>query len=185
MATKIYTKTGDKGETGLFGGARLPKFDLRIESYGTVDELNAHIGYLSELIKGMAIETVLHVVQNKLFNIGSVLAVDPTKDFDMPGVSESDIVLLEKEIDRMNLELPELTAFILPGGNVTAAYAHVARTVCRRAERKTVHLDHIEDDGIDKNIIAYLNRLSDYLFVLARYIVYKNGDEEVLWDSSI
>ncbi len=185
MADKIYTKTGDKGETGLFGGARLPKYDLRIEAYGTVDEINSHIGYLAELIKPMGMETVLSVVQNKLFNIGSVLAVDPSKDFQMPGVSERDIQLLEQEIDRMNSELPELKAFILPGGNAAAAYAHVARTVCRRAERRTVELDHNSENGVDPTIIAYLNRLSDYLFVLARYIVLKNGNDEVLWDASV
>ena len=183
MAPKIYTKTGDKGETGLFGGARLPKSDLRIEAYGSVDELNANIGYVSALISDEMTIKALFIVQNKLFNIGSVLAVDPTKEFDLAGISDADIALLETEIDRMNEGLPELKAFILPGGNGPAGFAHICRTVCRRAERRVVHLS--QNANVDESIIAYLNRLSDYLFVLARYLVRIGGDEEVKWDSSL
>ncbi len=183
MATKIYTKTGDKGQTSLFGGKRLAKSDLRIEAYGTVDELNASVGYLSELLDDSTIKEVLFKVQNKLFNIGSKLAVDPSKNFEMPLVNESDIILLESEIDKMDNDMPPLKSFILPSGHPHGAYTHVVRTVCRRSERRVVALD-LESE-VDPMIIAYLNRLSDYLFTLSRYIVQVNGGSERIWDPDV
>lgn len=182
MAIKIYTKTGDKGETSLFGGARLPKNHVRIEAYGTVDELNAHIGYLFELISDAQSRDTLETIQNKLFNIGSVLATDPGKDFDLPGVTEKDVHLLETAIDTMETGLPELKQFVLPSGHAEGAYAHVCRTVCRRAERRVVHL--AQDEDVDVAIVTYLNRLSDYLFVLARHLIRLHGGEETTWDTS-
>ena len=180
MAIKIYTKTGDKGQTSLFGGKRLAKSDLRIEAYGTVDELNASVGYLSELLDDSAIIKILFKVQNKLFNIGSKLAVDPAKNFEMPLVDENDVALLEHEIDKMDSEMPPLKSFILPSGHPHGAYAHVTRTVCRRAERRVVALS-LESE-VDPLIIAYLNRLSDYLFTLSRYIIQIRGGTAVVWD---
>jgi len=180
MATKIYTKTGDKGQTSLFGGKRLSKSDVRIEAYGTVDELNTMVGYLYELLEDQLIKEKLYVVQNKLFNIGSTLAVDPDKEFEMPLVDENDIVMLEREIDKMDDKMPELKSFILPSGHPHGAYAQNVRTVCRRAERRVVAL--AMDSEIDPLIVAYLNRLSDYFFTLARYIVQINGGSERIWD---
>ena len=183
MSKKIYTKTGDKGQTSLFGGARLSKADVRIEAYGTVDELNSAIGFLYELVPAKDVRDILFVVQNKLFNIGSVLAVDPEKDFDMPGVSADDVKVLEAEIDRMDDMLPELKQFVLPSGHRSASWAHFCRTVCRRAERRVVALD--QTGQIDEQILTYLNRLSDYLFTLARYLVHVNGTDEVTWDPNV
>jgi cob(I)alamin adenosyltransferase len=183
MATKIYTKTGDKGQTSLFGGKRVAKSNLRIEAYGTVDELNASVGYLSELQDNQRINEVLYKVQNKLFNIGSKLAVDPAKDFEMPLINEKDVTLLESEIDKMDSEMPPLKSFILPSGHPHGAFAHIVRTVCRRAERRVVALS-IESE-VDPLIIAYLNRLSDYFFTLARYIVQSAGGSERKWDPDV
>lgn len=183
MAGKIYTKTGDAGETSLFGGKRLSKDHLRIESYGTVDELNAHIGYLRELTKHDPTLQTLHIIQNKLFNIGSQLAMDPEADFELPTVTSEDVEMLEQQIDHMDSEMPELKNFILPSGNPQGAYAHVARTVCRRAERRVVGLGQNAD--VDAVIIKYLNRLSDYFFSLSRYLVFLEGGEITKWDPDI
>ena len=138
MSYKIYTKTGDKGETGLFGGKRLPKFHLRIESYGTVDELNAFLGLVRDHLTDPPTHAALQEVQDRLFMIGANLASDPGKELPMPAPAEIDIAMLEEEIDRMNEVLPELKNFILPGGHPAVSYCHVARCVCRRAERLTV-----------------------------------------------
>jgi len=181
MATKIYTKTGDKGQTSLFGGKRLAKNDVRIEAYGTIDELNASVGYLYELLDDPGIKEVLFNVQNKLFNIGSKLAVDPSKDFEMPMVDESDVAILESEIDKMDETMPILKSFILPSGHPHGAYAHVVRTICRRAERRVVALS--QGSEVEPLIIAYLNRLSDYFFTLARYLILSKGGREVVWDA--
>lgn len=183
MSKKIYTKTGDQGQTSLFGGARLGKDHIRIEAYGTVDELNSAIGYLHELSHLEDVRKVLFVVQNKLFNIGSALAVDPSKDFELPGVTDDDITFLEQEIDRMQSGLPELKQFVLPSGHLSGAWSHLARTICRRAERRVVTLSTSEK--VEQDILIYLNRLSDYLFTLARYLVYENGAEEIAWDPNI
>ncbi len=184
---KIYTKTGDKGTTALFGGTRVPKYTLRIESYGTVDELNAHIG----LIRDQAIQTkykhLLMHIQHCLFTVGAILATDPKKALlkngkarlNIPKISEDDITKLETEMDLMETELPPMTHFVLPGGHQTVSFCHIARTVCRRAERLAAHLNDLEP--IEANTLTYLNRLSDYLFVLARKLSLDLKAEEVKW----
>lgn len=179
MSKKIYTKTGDRGETSLFGGLRLPKSHLRIDSYGTLDELNAHLGLVRDTIENQDYNEEIKYIQDRLFTVGSHLASDPGKDMLLPDISEEDIILLEKAMDKMNSELPELKHFILPGGNKQSSFLHVARCVCRRAERKVVALSL--EDNVDEIIIRYLNRLSDYLFVLSRFISFKNGAEETKW----
>lgn len=166
---KIYTKTGDKGYTSLIGGTRVPKHHLRIESYGTVDELNSYIGLIRDQDITAHDKQLLKEVQDRLFTIGSSLASDPEKSkMIIPDLHEADIELLEKEMDAMNENLPELRHFILPGGNNAISFCHIARCVCRRAERLSVHLS--EESQVDIKVNIYLNRLSDYLFVLARKI---------------
>ena len=182
MSRKIYTKTGDAGKTSLIGGTKVPKSHIRINAYGTVDELNAYIGLLGDQLADMHSRELLREIQDRLFTIGSSLASDPHKEITMkiPDLRESDILLLETEIDLMHSKLPEMKSFILPGGHVAVSTAHVCRTVCRRAERIIVELDAQEPLG-QPLIIKYLNRLSDYLFVLSRYIGMLLGAEEVKW----
>lgn len=166
---KIYTKTGDKGFTSLIGGTRVPKHHLRIESYGTVDELNSYIGLIRDQQIAEHDQQMLKQIQDRLFTIGSSLASDPERSkMIIPDLHEADIELLEKEMDLMNEKLPELRHFILPGGNNAISFCHIARCVCRRAERLTVHL--AEESAVDAKVNIYLNRLSDYLFTLARKI---------------
>ena len=180
MTFKIYTKTGDKGETSLIGGTRVPKHHLRIESYGTIDELNSYIGLVNATVENQNMKNILSVIQNKLFTIGSMLASDPeTSKMKIPELKISDVELLENEIDAMNAILPELKNFILPGGNAIVSYCHVARCVCRRAERLVVHLS--SESKVDSLVIIYLNRLSDYLFVLSRLIAHEFGAPEIPW----
>ena len=181
MAFRIYTKTGDTGETSLFGGARVPKSHLRVEAYGTVDELNSYIGLLRDLVETPQYRAVLKEVQDRLFTVGSVLASDPNKQMMVPDLKNEDIQLLENEIDEMENVLPPLKNFILPGGHATVSFCNIARTVCRRAERLVVTLDAIEKT--DPLSIKYLNRLSDYLFVLGRKVGKDLGAEEVIWKS--
>ena len=178
---KIYTKTGDDGTTGLVGGSRVQKFDLRLESYGTVDELNSTIGVILSYEVHGKVKEVLQAVQNKLFNIGSRLASDNQGDAFTVGLSitASDIDYLEKSIDIFQNELPELTKFILPGGTPAAARCHVARTVCRRAERRI--LQFAQEVQVQPEIIKYINRLSDLLFVMARKINHDTDIEEMPW----
>ena len=177
---KIYTKTGDDGTTGLFGGARLPKHHLRIESYGTVDELNAFLGLVRDHLSDETLRTELKQIQEILFTVGSHLAADPGKEnLWLPEVPDSVTVDLERAIDRMEKELEPLKNFILPGGHSTVSYCHVARCVARRAERQVVALN--EHESIAPVLFRYLNRLSDYLFVLARYVGKKLGATEVTW----
>jgi|SRR5450755_3231036 cob(I)alamin adenosyltransferase len=182
MSQKIYTKTGDRGKTSLIGGTKVPKSHIRINAYGTVDELNAYVGLLRDLLTDEHSRELLREIQDRLFTIGSALACDPQKEtlMKIPDLNESDILLLENEIDAMNSKLPEMKFFILPGGHVTASTAHICRTVCRRAERLVVELDAQEPLG-QPLIIKYLNRLSDYLFVLARWIGQLLGAEEIPW----
>ncbi len=182
MSLKIYTKTGDAGQTSLIGGTKVPKSHIRINAYGTVDELNTYTGLLSDQIADMHGREILREIQDRLFTIGSALACDPHKDIalKMPDLHESDIQLLEKEIDGMNEILPEMKSFILPGGHPTVSTAHICRTVCRRAERIVVELDIVEQLH-QPLVIKYLNRLSDYFFVLARYIGHSLGVEEIPW----
>ena len=177
---KIYTKTGDKGYTSLIGGTRVPKHHLRIESYGTVDELNSYIGLIRDQELGDYDKEILKHIQDRLFTIGSLLAADPEKSkMIVPDLHLEDIELLEKEMDRMNELLPELRHFILPGGNNTISYCHIARCVCRRAERLSVHL--AGESTVDEKVNIYLNRLSDYLFTLARMIGHDAKVPENQW----
>lgn len=180
MAFKIYTKTGDKGETSLIGGTRLPKHHIRIEAYGTVDELNSFIGLIRDSISEKELFDLLIEIQDRLFTIGSLLAADPEKNkMTLPQLNEEDIVLLEKAIDKMNETLPEMKHFVLPGGHVTVSYCHVARCVCRRAERAVLKL--AENEKVDELIYKYLNRLSDYLFVLSRKLTQDLKANEIPW----
>lgn len=179
MATKIYTKTGDDGTTGLFGGARLPKDHVRIEAYGTVDELNAVIGLLMSGAPGPKVHEWLQTIQSRLFTIGSNLASDPAKEMITPDLLEEDVLMIEQAIDEMQEVLPPLRHFILPGGSIAVSTAHLARTVCRRAERRVVSLSQISE--VEHRILLYLNRLSDFFFVLARWIGHQEGVEEVKW----
>ena len=177
---KIYTKTGDIGETSLFGGKRVSKAALRIESYGTIDELNAFIGFLHSRMTSPDVPSVLRQIQDRLFTIGSSLAADPDQAHTiLPDVCEEDVQLLESEIDRMDSQLPPLRNFILPGGHSDSAWCHILRTICRRAERRCVELHN--EEPIDQMILKYLNRLSDYFFVLSRYISHLEGTPEVKW----
>lgn len=184
---KIYTKTGDKGSTSLFGGTRVPKHHIRIESYGTVDELNSHIGLVRDQEIGSHYKDILITIQNKLFTVGAILATDPKKAklksgkerLNIPKISIDDIELLEREIDNMNQSLPPMTNFILPGGHQTVSFCHIARGVCRRAERLAVALNELEP--FQQETLTYLNRLSDYLFVLARKLSYDLQADEVKW----
>jgi len=177
---KIYTKTGDKGQTSLIGGTRVPKHHLRIESYGTVDELNSYIGLIRDQQVSEYQQNLLKEIQDRLFTIGSALASDPEKSkMKIPDLHQKDIELLEKEIDTMTAELPELRHFILPGGSNAVSFCHLARCVCRRAERICVHLS--EDSFVDEKVMVYLNRLSDYLFVLSRKLCFDNQIEENKW----
>ncbi len=177
---KIYTKTGDKGYTSLIGGTRVPKHHLRIESYGTVDELNSYIGLIRDQNIAAHDQQVLKEIQDRLFTIGSSLASDPEKSkMIIPDLHEADIELLEKEMDTINEKLPELRHFILPGGNNAISFCHIARCVCRRAERLSVHLS--EESKVDEKVNIYLNRLSDYLFTLARKIGHDGKIPENQW----
>ncbi|HUZ61475.1 MAG TPA: cob(I)yrinic acid a,c-diamide adenosyltransferase [Hanamia sp.] len=182
MAMKIYTKTGDAGKTSLIGGTKVFKSNPRIEAYGTVDELNSHIGLVSDYCNDEAAKIILKEIQDRLFTIGSELACDPKKNTKMPipDLHESDVELLEKEMDRMDTKLPPMKNFILPGGSPSVSFIHVARCVCRRAERCCVAL---MESGAEINplIIKYINRLSDYLFMLARYTGMKNKALEIIW----
>jgi cob(I)alamin adenosyltransferase len=177
---KIYSKTVDKGQTSLIGGTRVPKHHLRIESYGTVDELNSYIGLIRDQQVSEHQQDLLKEIQDRLFTIGSALASDPEKSkMKIPDLHQEDIELLEKEIDTMTADLPELRHFILPGGSNAVSFCHLARCVCRRAERLCVHLS--EDSFVDEKVMVYLNRLSDYLFVLSRKLCFDNQIEENKW----
>lgn len=180
MALKIYTKTGDKGQTGLLGGTRVPKHHVRIEAYGTVDEFNSWVGLLRDSVTDEHVKGVLIHTQDRLFTIGSSLASDPEKSkVKIPHLSDEDITLLEKEIDAMDAVLPEMKSFVLPGGHEIVSRCHIARCVCRRAERRVNHLAEV--DKVDEIIIRYLNRLSDYLFMLARKLTHDLKATEVPW----
>lgn len=194
MSIKIYTKTGDLGKTSLIGGTKVPKSHIRIESYGTVDELNSYIGLLNDHIAqsikfapaNQQPQITLKEIQDRLFTVGSSLAVDPEKEpkMKLPDLKEEDVELLEQEIDKMNEELKPMKSFILPGGHVAVSTAHIARCVCRRAERHCVNMSE-QELFIDPLVIKYLNRLSDYLFVLARYIAHLTGVGEIEWKPRI
>jgi len=184
---KIYTKTGDKGTTALFGGTRVPKHHLRIESYGTVDELNSYIGLIRDQKIDTSLKNHLTKIQSDLFILGAMLATPPEKEtlkngkerLNIHKITDKSILFLENEIDSMNTSLPQMTHFILPGGHQTVSFCHIARCVCRRAERLSVALN--EEEDISNNVLMYLNRLSDYLFVLARKLTQDLQAEEIKW----
>jgi len=177
---KIYTKTGDSGTTALIGGTRLSKAHIRIDAYGTVDELNAYIGLLRDQPVNAARRDLLKEIQDRLFTVGSHLASEPDQTRKkLPDLHSTDILLLENEMDAMDAKLPVLRALVLPGGHESVSFGHVARTVCRRAERAVVLLN--EHEPMDEIVIRYLNRLSDYLFMLCRLMTHELGAEEVAW----
>lgn len=184
---KIYTKTGDDGTTSLFGGTRVPKHHIRIDSYGTVDELNSWLGLIADQNITENYKNVLQTIQKKLFTVGAILATEPQKALLKNGkerlnierINNDDILFLEKEMDTMDEVLPQMTHFVLPGGHTAVSYCHIARTVCRRAERKSTIL--YENEPFDDTVLTYLNRLSDYLFVLARKLSMDLGVEEIKW----
>ena len=179
---KIYTRKGDKGNTSLLGGSRVPKYHLRIEAYGTVDELNSYLGLLADKKECSLYIPQIRKVQNELFDIGSHLANDPENShFKLPTFNDGGIARMETEIDQMNQNLPELKNFILPGGMEANSVAHICRTICRRAERRVVELN--EHAELDPNILIYLNRLSDWLFVFARFLSHNTGTEEITWNA--
>ena len=192
---KIYTKTGDTGQTSLISGRRVSKADIRIDSYGTVDELNSWIGLVRDQPVNESRRDLLKEIQDRLFTVGATLATDPSADparktlrKAMPDIVEGDVTLLEQAMDAMDTELPELRLFVLPGGHESVSYAHLARTVCRRAERLVIALnDESSRAGVpvDPLVIQYLNRLSDYLFVLSRKMTQELGVEEVAWKPRI
>ena len=186
MAFKIYTKTGDKGTTSLIGGTKVPKNDIRIETYGTVDELNSWIGLINDQLNDPVFRNELKEIQDRLFTIGSSLATDTGKETKMklPDLHETDIEFLEKRIDIMTSELPEMKSFILPGGHPIVSSIHITRCVCRRAERLAVNMVQ-HDLHVNEILIKYLNRLSDYLFTLSRYVAQKLGVEEIAWKARI
>ena len=178
---KIYTKTGDLGKTSLIGGTRISKSHIRIETYGTIDELNSYIGLVGDYNNDTHIKTVLKEIQDRLFTIGSSLACDPQKEprMKIPDLKETDISFLEKEIDAMNEILPPMKFFILPGGHPTISITHITRCVCRRAERLCVHMQ--DEFFVEPLVIKYINRLSDYLFVLARFTGHQLQVDEIAW----
>ncbi|MFB0904490.1 MAG: cob(I)yrinic acid a,c-diamide adenosyltransferase [Nonlabens sp.] len=184
---KIYTRTGDAGTTALFGGTRVPKHNLRIDSYGTVDELNSWMGLIRDQDISAHTTKMINSIQHHLFTVGAILATPPEKEvlkngkdrLNISKISDEDIRVLEEEMDLMNEELPEMTHFILPGGHPAVSYCHITRTVCRRAERLASELN--ENTPIDAQILKYLNRLSDYLFVLARKLSKDLQAEEIKW----
>lgn len=180
---KIYTKRGDKGETSLIGGSRVPKYDIKVEAYGTLDELNSYLGLIIDLNHDESINTTLTAIQHCIFIAESRIASDSEEALaKMPQIHEGDIRLLENEIDRMSATLPVLKNFILPGGNTLASYCHIARTICRRAERHALQAYHTSQTS-DMDVLKYINRLSDYLFTLARYIANTQGNGDILWKS--
>ncbi|QQU04266.1 cob(I)yrinic acid a,c-diamide adenosyltransferase [Myroides odoratus] len=184
---KIYTKTGDQGTTALFGGTRVPKNHVRIEAYGTVDELNSYIGLIRDQeIPALEKQTLL-AIQHHLFTVGAILATDPEKAvlkngkerLNIPKITPDTLVFLEDEIDRMEENLAPMTHFILPGGHTTVSFCHIARCVCRRSERLSVQLD--QEEPVEPEVLMYLNRLSDYLFVLARKLTFDLQADEIKW----
>lgn len=182
--TKVYTRTGDKGTTSLVGGVRIKKSDIRLEAYGTVDELSAHLGLLAAVIPESVDRATVIRIQNNLFNVCTHLATDQSKTPLYPSahLADGEIEFLEQEVDRMMGVLPERQGFVLPGGTPAAAQAHVARTVCRRAERRIAELAEVA--AVGEEIQQYVNRLSDYLFVLAKIINFNSGQNEIIWQNA-
>jgi cob(I)alamin adenosyltransferase len=182
---KIYTRTGDEGQTSLIGGTRVPKFHPRIEAYGTIDELNSYIGLIRDQEISQHFRSVLLEIQDRLFTAESIIALDPDSrtPVRLPELSPADITFLEQEIDQMNAVLPELRSFILPGGHPVVSHCHIARCICRRAERHTIRLAQAQK--VDPTVLQYLNRLSDFLFVLARRLGKDFGADETPWKARV
>jgi cob(I)alamin adenosyltransferase len=178
---KIYTKKGDEGNTGLLGGTRVPKHHLRIEAYGNVDELNSYVGLLRDLVLAERHQGILLEVQDRLFTLGSLLALDPghVGKMTLPEVIDADVERLEQEMDSLDADLPEMKSFVLPGGHPTVSHCHIARCICRRAERAVSALH--EQQPLPEIALKYLNRLSDYLFVLSRHLSHSLGAKETPW----
>ena len=180
---KVYTKTGDQGITSLFGGARVPKSHIRIEAYGTVDELNSYVGLLKDQPVNQSRKAFLEEIQDKLFTIGAILATEPGNNkVKIPSLAAENVLTLEKAMDDMDESLPEMKNFVLPGGHESVSFCHITRCICRRAERLTIALDEVEP--VDIIVIQYLNRLSDYFFVLARKMVVELDVTETPWRPS-
>jgi len=180
MSGKIYTKKGDKGETSLIGGKKVLKYDIRVEAYGTVDELKSYLGIIKDTENRSELIKTIGIIQERLFRMESHLAcIDLNISKKLPGITQRDVHFLEKEIDRMDRVLPTLKNFIIPGGRLSSSHCHVARCICRRAERAIVKLDNLEP--VKPIILAYINRLSDYLFVLARFLCLENRCTDTLW----
>ena len=185
MASKIYTRTGDKGTTSLFGGTKVPKSHLRIEAYGTIDELNSFVGLLCDHLASpdntfTATRTALHEIQDRLLTIGALLATESATKYKLPDLTPDDIQYLENAIDAMDAVLPPLKSFVLPGGHVAVSTAHITRCVCRRAERCCVRLGE-EGAPVDPLVLQYLNRLSDHLFTVARFAAHQLHIQEIPW----
>lgn len=181
---KIYTKTGDTGETSLIGGKRVSKAELRIRAYGTVDELNAYVGLLRDQSVNKSRASILTEIQDRLFTMGSLLASpEPSASISLPQLSEQDVSWIEMEIDKMDKTLPPMRSFVLPGGHESVSFGHITRTVCRRAEREVVLLS--ETDSLDPLIIKYLNRLSDFFFVLCRKMAAELKINETPWKARV
>lgn len=177
---KIYTKGGDQGQTSLIGGSRVPKYDNKVEAYGTIDEIKSYLGIIRDLCEDEEVKSWILSIQERLFVAESRVAVDSDDVLQkMPNLEEKDVEFLENLIDRMNEHLPILKHFILPGGHVLASHSHVARTICRRAERATLRA--FPENNADNLVIKYLNRLSDFLFVLARKFANELGQGDVIW----
>lgn len=180
MSMKIYTKTGDKGQTSLIGGTRVPKHHIRIEAYGTVDELNSWMGVIRDSITDDATKKLIIDIQDKLFTIGSHLASDPEKSkMKLPEITDAHVAVMETAIDEIDKVVPPMKNFVLPGGHLSVSHCHVARCVCRRAERCIIHLS--ETAPVEDVVIRYVNRLSDYLFMLSRKLTHDLGAEEIPW----
>ena len=182
--SKIYTRTGDKGQTALVGGTRVNKWDTRLEAYGTIDELNSFLGWLLQMPEVEEEVELLRFVQNKLFVIGSYLATDVSfaELRDASKLKVDDVLRIEQRIDELDAQLPKITNFILPGGTQAASVAHICRTICRRAERRICEL--ASQCSVDSNLLSFMNRLSDYLFVFARFNNYKTSGNEIYWDNN-
>ena len=182
--TKIYTKTGDKGETSLIGGTRVPKYHIRLESYGTVDELNSHIGLIRDLLADNEyLSSMLHCIQHRLFSVCSELANEVQDKKQKFAINEVDVQFLEQKMDEFSAELAPLQNFILPGGNAIASQCHIARTVCRRAERTIIKMS--QEVAVSEILIKFINRLSDFMFLLARKILKDFNNPEILWKTEL
>lgn len=181
MSSKVYTKKGDDGTTALFGGARRKKYDVRIEAYGSVDELNSYLGLIRDQDIHETFKTQLLEIQDRLFTLGAILASDPSKsNLKVPSLALADVTFLENAMDKMDEDLPAMKSFVLPGGHTTVSFIHIARCICRRTERQIVNLHDLEP--VEEVILQYINRLSDYLFVLSRKVSLDLSAEEIPWE---